>query len=304
MLARHILTAAENSKSDITARYVLVDLARKVFIQAGEVDDALAAARTLEKEFDIPEDQLVIESLEALDELTMPSEQRTIMARVAIDLADDWLAADEFDLVQFAQAEKLATIASQSAGKQKDADLRKEIVQRRSQIMRVVTSAKAVQSSLTVLKAKPDDAAANLAVGKFRCFVQEEWAEGLPNLAKSGDPLFAGPAALDLATSSRKPADLAAAGESWLKLAADNKTIDRDDRPAIQRRAKEHLTAALPGLTGLESIANSAAARRNQGRRRPSRPNDRHEPACSARRRIIRADRPRSSCADRTQESS
>jgi hypothetical protein len=254
VLARHILTAADNSKSDITARYVLVDLARKVFIQAGEVNDALAAARTLEKEFDIPEDQLVIESLEALDELTMPSEQRTIMARVAIDLADDWLAADEFDLVQFAQAEKLATIASQSAGKQKDAELRKEIVQRRNQIMRVVTSAKAVQSSLTVLETKPDDPAANLAVGKFRCFVQEEWAEGLPNLAKGGDPLFAGPAALDLATSSRKPADLAAAGESWLKLAADNKTIDRDDRPAIQRRAKEHLTAALPGLTGLESL--------------------------------------------------
>ncbi len=254
VLARHILTAAENSKSDITARYVLVDLARKVFIQAGEVNDALAAARTLEKEFDIPEDQLVIESLEALDELALPSEQRTIMARTAIDLADDWLAVDEFDAASFDQAEKLATIALQSAGKQKDAELRKDIVQRRGRIVRVVAAARAVQTSLKVLETKPDDPAANLAVGKFRCFVQEEWASGLMNLVNSADPLFAHPAKLDQAAASGKPADLAAAGEAWLKLAADNKTIDRDDRPAIQRRAKEHLTAALPGLTGLENL--------------------------------------------------
>jgi len=71
---------------------------------------------------------------------------------------------------------------------------------------------------------------------------------------KSGDPLFAAPATLDLATSSGKPADLAAAGEAWLKLAADSKSIAREDRPAIQRRAKVHLTAAIPGLVGLDRV--------------------------------------------------
>jgi hypothetical protein len=248
-LAQIILTAADNTKSDSNARYVLIDLARKVYIQAGEVARSLAAARTLEKEFEVTEDELYIATIESLDEATLPPDERMALAKAAIDLAEELLAADEFE-----QAEKISVVAAQSANKQKDAELRKEIVQRRSQIVRVATAAKAAQPSATLLATMPDDRAANLAVGKFRCFVLEDWEAGLPNFVKSGDPLFAAPAALDLATSSGKSADLAAAGEAWLKLAADTRSIAREDRPAIQRRAKAHLTAAIPGLVGLDRV--------------------------------------------------
>jgi hypothetical protein len=248
-LAQIILTAADNTKSDSNARYVLIDLARKVYIQAGEVARSLAAARTLEKEFEVAEDELYTATIESLDEATLPPDERTALAKAAIDLAEELLAADEFE-----QAEKISVVAAQSANKQKDAELRKEIVQRRAQVVRVATAARAAQPSATLLATMPDDRAANLAVGRFRCFVLEDWEGGLPNFVKSGDPLFAGPAALDLAILSGKPADLAAAGEAWLKLAADTKSIAREDRPAIQRRAKAHLTAAIPGLVGLDRV--------------------------------------------------
>jgi hypothetical protein len=248
-LARSILIAADNTKSDTTARYVLIDLARKVFIQAGEVSDSLATARTLEKEFEVAKDELLISTIEALDATTLPAEDRTILAKTSIDLAEDLLADEEYD-----QAEHLATIASQSANKQKDADLRKDIVQRRAQVVRVATTARAAQSSLTVLATKPDDPAANLTAGKFRCFILEDWEAGLVHLVKSGDPLMTLSATLDMATSSGKPADLVASGDAWLKLASDTKAITRDERPALQRRARQQLTAAVPGLVGLERV--------------------------------------------------
>ncbi|MCI0359777.1 MAG: LamG domain-containing protein, partial [Planctomycetaceae bacterium] len=248
-LAKTILTAADNTRSDTDARYVLIDLARKVFVQAGEVNDSLAAAKLLEKEFDVAVLSLIVATIEALDATTLPPEERSILAKTAIELAEELLDDEDYD-----GADKLSTIATQSANKQKDAELRKDIVQRRGQLARVTNAARAALPSFELLKTKPDDRAANLAAGKFRCFVLEDWEAGLPLLAKGGDPLFATPASLDVTSSSGKSDALVAAGEAWLKLAADTKAISREDRPAIQRRARQQLTAGLAGTVGLERV--------------------------------------------------
>jgi hypothetical protein len=273
-LAQTILATAEDTKSDPTARYVLRDLARKLFVQAGEVKQALDAARSLENEFEIPENQVVVATLEALDDGTLPSEERATLARAAIELADELVAADEF-----IQAEKVATIAAQSAGKQRDADLRKDIIQRRAQIARIAAAAKPLAASLVLVQTMPDDPAANLAVGKFHCFVLEDWETGVPQLAKSNDPLLAPAATLDAAAQSGKAADQVAAGEAWLKLASDAKAVGKDDRPAVLARARELLTQAQAGLDGLEKVrveklvaeipAATAGARRPSKQRSP-----------------------------------
>ena len=41
-----------------TARYVLFDLARKFYVQAGEVREAIATAETMQDEYDLPADQI------------------------------------------------------------------------------------------------------------------------------------------------------------------------------------------------------------------------------------------------------
>ena len=46
----------------------------------------------------------------------------------------------------------------------------------------------AVKPAVDRLKAIPDDPEANLAVGKFRCFVQGRWADGLKVLAEGSHP--------------------------------------------------------------------------------------------------------------------
>ena len=75
-LASTIFKAGEVTKTDQAARYVLFDLARKVYIQAGEVDDALRAARQLEREYEMPENDVVAATITALNEAAVVSEQR------------------------------------------------------------------------------------------------------------------------------------------------------------------------------------------------------------------------------------
>lgn len=57
-----------------------------------------------------------------------------------------------------------------------------------------------VRAALEILKTRPEDAAARGTIGKFYCFVQERWAEGLPHLSACDDPGLKKAAADDLDT--------------------------------------------------------------------------------------------------------
>jgi regulation of enolase protein 1 (concanavalin A-like superfamily) len=102
----------------------------------------------------------------------------------------------------------------------------------------------AVKKDVQILKEKPDDPEANLAVGKFYSFQKQDWDKGGPLLAKSGN--------LALATAATKdadaPTDVAeqiALADSWMKLA-------NGIGPGTRRRAYHWYTKALPNLSDKE----------------------------------------------------
>ena len=129
---------------------MLFDLGRKVFIQAGEAQEELDAAATLEGEYELPADELTIATIEALDSGTLVSEERAALAKAAIDLAEELLDAERFE-----PAGKLAVLAVQSANHQKDAELKKEVLQRKNQLVRLVDAWEEVQASLKTLADRP-----------------------------------------------------------------------------------------------------------------------------------------------------
>lgn len=249
-VARNIVKVAGQTDLDATARYVLLDLARKVFVlQAGEVKEALDVAAVLEKEYELPPDELSIATIEALGDATLDGPQRAALATAAIDLAEALLDDERFE-----PAGKLAILAVQSASKQKDADLRKKVLLRKNQLVQIVSGWEAVKASQQKLADSPDDPAANLAVGKFRCLVLEDWERGPMHLAKGSDAELAAAAKLDSEAAQGKPELALAAAEAWLELAKDSKTGDRDQRQALQRRAKSLLEEAVPKLSDLSKV--------------------------------------------------
>lgn len=247
VLAHKILETGKGTQSDPTARYVLIDLARKVFVQAGEVDDALAAARLLESEYEVSREELVTVTLEALESVQLAPEQRTELAKISADLAEVVAGAEEFE-----RADKLAALALAAARKQRDGDLQKEIAQRRAQVGDLLKDWNAVKASLEKLKADHGDAEANLAAGKFYCFTLEDYQRGLPFLSAGGDSLLAEAARLDIAARNEGPAKRLEAATAWQQAGAKVKA--KDDKQAVQRREKWLLTQAVSNLTGLDQI--------------------------------------------------
>jgi hypothetical protein len=103
-----------------------------------------------------------------------------------------------------------------------------------------------VKAALRTLEINPDDPAANLTAGRFRCFVRDDWERGLPLLAKGSDAALTALARKDLAVSDNAPARKELA-DAWLQQA--NKSSGAE-QAAFRRRAHYCYKEALAGLEG------------------------------------------------------
>jgi hypothetical protein len=120
------------------------------------------------------------------------------LAEQYLQLVDDASTADLYDAAGKA-AEQAAKIASGT----KNAGLVDLARQKSAEIRTKSAEFGKARPFLKALEEKPDDPQANLAVGKYLCFVKDDWAKGLPCLAKgsdetlkklaANDALFAGP---------------------------------------------------------------------------------------------------------------
>jgi hypothetical protein len=148
------------------------------------------------------------------------------------ELFDD---ADQLDL--------LARKAAKAAG---DVLLVQRVGWRKATLVELRRAHDSVQAALETIKTSPDDAVANAAVGRYRCFIQADWAAGLPLLAKGDDFALARLATAEMAAPT-EPADRVKLADGWLDAA-------RPDDPLAahyKSQARQWFQIALPGLSGV-----------------------------------------------------
>jgi WD40 repeat protein len=114
------------------------------------------------------------------------------------------------------------------------------------------TSAARLAAAISRIKTAPADPGANQAIGEEFCFSQGKWVEGLPHLAKGDDPLLAPLARRDIASPTKTDLMLAL-GNDWWNAAVPSRSSAAQLQ--IKTRAYHWLSAALPGLHGLERMA-------------------------------------------------
>jgi hypothetical protein len=173
--------------------------------------------------------------------LSKDEKGRLELAKWAKEACDDAYAKDNY-----AAARELYQIALSLARAANDRDLLREVMSRFTGIENARREYAQIAKVIESLEAEPDDPQKNLLVGRYFCFVKEDWVQGLTFLAKGPDRRLAELAADDQALPI-DPLDQVKLGDAWWSVAEDY--ADQQQK-AIQRRSAWWYRQAVDNLPG------------------------------------------------------
>lgn len=232
-LARKLLKQAGENRSDPALHFTLLKEARDKGIEGGhaqvvvEAIDACAAAFAVE---------VFEEKAEAFDRLKKKASPEALEDLFAayVDVVDAAVRVDDYDA-----AAKLLKGAEEVAGRM-DPVLANEIRIRKKEVDVLGKEWKALK--------KGEDVEGQLALGKFKCFLKDDFPGGLPHLEKGSDVLLKDLARLELSGPKDGPG-LVALGDLWTDAA---KKVDGGKYARrMQGRALSCYEEAWGKLTGL-----------------------------------------------------
>lgn len=179
-LARKLQQQANENGVDPARQYVLLREARELATNAGSFDVAFSIIDDTDRLFNIDPNELKVTVLtNAMDRSLIPK----------AELLDNYLKVGQWALdhgnVQLAY--QVSVLADEISGALHDAGLTQRVHEYDLHMHAARREYESIIAAANKLRAKPDDAEANLLVGRYLCFVQGHWDEGLPMLAHGSD---------------------------------------------------------------------------------------------------------------------
>jgi hypothetical protein len=233
---------------------VLFKTATDIATQIGDGGTSFQAVDEMAEVFQVDAINLKLGILNTGAKMARLPAHHSAVAEKASAVLDQAVGEEQYDA-----ANQLALLALAAARKGKDLALTKQIQARMEEVKSIAKAAKEVASARKSLEEKPTDPEANLAVGKYKCFVRSDWEKGLPMLALGSDAGVQALASKDLAGAASADAQVAL-GDAWWEVA---ETQDGGLKRSFQGRAAYWYRQALPGLSGL---TKDKAERRTRGR--------------------------------------
>ena len=158
------------------------------------------------------------------------------------------LLADQLVEVEALQAaQRVCTTIQPVAGS--NTDLRAQVQKRIRDLTITIQATERVAKDTQTLKASPDDPAANLSMGKYKCFIRGDWEGGLRMLAKGSDAALKAVATQELAAKEPSAEATLALADSWWDLSV--KQTDAGARAAIASHAAGLYQSSLSAAVGL-----------------------------------------------------
>lgn len=236
-LARQFREQASIAGDDSIRRYVLLREARELATNSGNLDAAFGIIDDTSKVFALDATELKVTVMSnAVDRALIPK----------IDLMDRYLkicnnALDYGDLTLATHANMLATRIARGTrnpdviGRAHVTDLRVHDARREVTV---------VVAANEKMKSNPEDAESSLIVGRYMCFVQDNW-EGLPFLAHGSDKRLRELSEKDV-DGPPNPSLMADLADAWWDFPDSKQTPQSRSR----ERAIHWYEQALPGLSG------------------------------------------------------
>jgi hypothetical protein len=242
-LVRTLLAQGQKSQDDPAAQLVFYREAQDLASQSGNVELAFQAVDATAAVFEVDAVALKNAALAAAAKVAKTPEELGKVADGYLGLAEAALKTDDYD-----NADKAAAGAILAARRANATPLMTRVTARQREIAELRAKFEKVKKATEVLGKDPENAAANLEVGLYLCFVKGEWDLGLPMLAKGSDPGLKALAAREVL----KPTDAAARVEiadGWWDLAEKEKNEARQRN--LYQRAMASYEKALPDATSL-----------------------------------------------------
>src|SRR5262249_31102244 len=137
-----------------------------------------------------------------------------------------------------------------AAARSKSLALMNRVEKSRKDLAAVEKALEQIKPITDALKKDPDDAKANLEMGKYLCLTRGQWERGLPMLAKGSDEELKALAKKDLARPKSSKLQVGV-GEGWWTRSEAEKDLAKLN---LQGRAAYWYEKALPDLTGVTKV--------------------------------------------------
>jgi hypothetical protein len=178
-IAAKMLQLAGTLDDDPAGRYLLQMRTSDVAISAGDIQIAIDAISSCSKEYRIDALQLKAAAVTGVAKKLTPDQPHRPVADMADAVIADAIAHERYDL-----AIATASAAAQAAQSLHDTIWTAQADHELAQAQAAQSESTRIQPALATLTAHPDDPQANEVVGRYRCLEKNDWAGGLPMLAK------------------------------------------------------------------------------------------------------------------------
>jgi PA14 domain len=239
-LTQQILLRIQEDRDEVPVKFALLQLAQDLARSNSDAGLACQVIEQLSRTFEL--DALNLQTAE-IEGNAPPLAVRTTAATASIYL-DKALLSERLEL-----AARLLAVLKRLAVLERSAEFKDYVTRRTSE----VALAKQLFDVMKPLRDEVGDAAksaaANLAVGRYECFVRGNWQQGLLLLSHGGDKPLAQVAALELAADLPK---YRAVADAWWKLA---ESAEESWRNEYRLQAKYWYERSPTDLSGLERQA-------------------------------------------------
>ncbi|MDZ7620613.1 MAG: SUMF1/EgtB/PvdO family nonheme iron enzyme [Patescibacteria group bacterium] len=226
---------------DASERFVLLRRASELASDAGEGERMMRLVGQIADEFDVDRLRVQAAMLEGLSKKVATEDQIGVLVQVASPVIDEALTSGRFDLADSLSAAVYRTCQA-TAGRA----FRVEALNRRRKVQEQRGLWDEMQAARVTLQANPDDEAASLAMGRWFCFVREDWEQGAPHLAKGSQPELKALAARDLSATALEPSAQVELADAWWDMGSA--ATDPRAKMAQLRRATHWYRQAQPEL--------------------------------------------------------
>ena len=240
-LAGELLRSARET-AEPADKFALLAMARELAVDAGNPDIAFQCTGEAIQTFFIDLHDAEQKVAEELVTKTSPDKLGMVIDRL-LDVAAARLNGGQFDA-----AERATQSAVTAAKRSKNLELQARATGILAEVRAAKKAEQREQSLRTALAMSPDDPTKAENLGRFLCFENEEWDEGLRYLIRGEDAALIALARLDTAPAS-EPAALLKKADAWWDYADKQKG---DVRQAAESRARFHYDQALVNLKGLD----------------------------------------------------